>query len=578
MCKISVIMPTYNAEEYLDESIKSIQNQTYGDFELLIIDDNSNDRTRDIVNFYAEKDSRIKLINGPQKGIAEALNKGIDIAKGEYIARMDADDISLPERFQKQNCFLDNNPEIDIVGTWFESFPDGKIYKHPAKVTYVNMLQYCCIGHPTIMFRKKSFDKYNLRYNSDYYCEDYELWSRAIRYLNFYNLQEVLLKYRQHPNKLSLDQEHLHQAEIKLKENMLNFLTNEPELKTALKNVIFAEAKKNTAKEIIQNIFSVTNEKNTKLIKIMGIKIRIKRKIKPLLSVIIPIYNTEKYLAQCLKSVTNQTYKNIEIICINDGSTDNSMDILRKFAESDERIIIINTPNQGMASSWNIGLKIAKGEYITFVDSDDYIEPNTYKRVLKYATKNDIVCWGIKIQSEYDYPQKSDDQNYYKIRFKGHKKLNNNIIFSMDCSSCNKIFKRSIITEYKLKFPNGLYYEDAAFFYKYIACCKNAYFIKKYFYNYRRSRDSVMSQTFSGCSQAIDHLHIIKDVFDFYKEKNILDSNKDLFITLFERYCKLAYNYARQEDRPQICETINTYEIYFNKYIPIQINSFQYKN
>lgn len=199
MPKISVVMPTYNAEKYLREAIDSILNQTYGDFEFLIIDDNSTDATREIIKSY--NDSRIRLIDGPCKGIAAALNKGLDEAKGEYIARMDADDISLPERFFEQVAFMDANPDVGICGTKATKFyPDGReedwgdIKQYP---NLLDMLFECLFCHPTVMFRSKDLNKYNLRYDSTLYCaEDQDLWFKAINCTKFQNIMRPLLMYR----------------------------------------------------------------------------------------------------------------------------------------------------------------------------------------------------------------------------------------------------------------------------------------------------------------------------------------------------------------------------------------------
>jgi len=118
----------------------------------------------------------------------------------------------------------------------------------------------------------------------------------------------------------------------------------------------------------------------------------------PKISIIIPVYNVEKYLRECLNSVVNQTMRDIEIICINDGSTDNSLDILKEYAAKDDRIIVINQTNGFVESARNNGLKIAGGEYIQFVDSDDYLELNACETAYKYALqyKADVVVWGRK--------------------------------------------------------------------------------------------------------------------------------------------------------------------------------------
>lgn len=197
MPKISVVMPTYNAEKYIKEAIDSILLQTYKNFELLVIDDNSKDSTLDILKSY--DDERIKVIQGDCEGLAAALNKGIREAKGEYIARMDADDVSLPERFEKQVKFLEEHPDISLVGSWQKYIGnDNKIHKTlqtPDEVK-IAMLFGCDLCHSTIMFKKKDFVDNNLFYDISSPQEDFELWSRAVHILKFANLQEILGLYR----------------------------------------------------------------------------------------------------------------------------------------------------------------------------------------------------------------------------------------------------------------------------------------------------------------------------------------------------------------------------------------------
>jgi len=201
MPKISVIMPVYNAENFLRESIESILNQTFKDFEFLIINDGSTDSSADIIRSYT--DSRINFIdNKDNLFYMKRLNEALEVATGEYIARMDSDDISLPERFQKQVEFLDANPEVGIVGGFWQMFGAvDRLITVPEKHEniYPFSVFHSPFGHPAVMFRKSMFDANNLRYREDYpYAEDYELWTRALKLFKGANLQEVLLNYRVH--------------------------------------------------------------------------------------------------------------------------------------------------------------------------------------------------------------------------------------------------------------------------------------------------------------------------------------------------------------------------------------------
>lgn len=196
---ISVIMPVYNGEEYLREAIESILNQTYINYEFIILNDGSTDKTEEIILSYV--DSRILYIkNETNLQIVKTLNKGIALAKGKYIARMDADDISLPKRFERQVAFMEEHPGIDVCGTWFKTFGKKKyIQKLPICHNEIKacLLFYTPIAHPTVMMKKTIFD--NNQYSDVFSkAEDYALWLHLIDDFKFENLSEVLLDYRLH--------------------------------------------------------------------------------------------------------------------------------------------------------------------------------------------------------------------------------------------------------------------------------------------------------------------------------------------------------------------------------------------
>jgi len=210
MFKITVLMPVYNGEAYIREAIESILNQTFKDFEFLVIDDGSTDKSADIIKSY--KDNRIRFVrNETNLGLIKTLNKGIDMANGEYIARMDDDDISLPKRLGKQRDFMQKNPEIGIVGSWIKLIGEqgrqgGRVIKYLSNPEEIkaNLLFLTSLIHPSIMMRKNLIKENNLYYNSGYkHAEDYELWVRASKYFPISNIKEVLLLHRKYRKSVS---------------------------------------------------------------------------------------------------------------------------------------------------------------------------------------------------------------------------------------------------------------------------------------------------------------------------------------------------------------------------------------
>lgn len=202
MPKISVVMSVYNGEKFLKESVSSILNQTYRDFEFIIIDDGSTDSSLEILRDFKKEDSRIKLVSRENKGLTRSLNEGIKLAQGEYIARMDSDDISMPERFEKQIAFLEKNKDIALCGTWAINIDEngneiGK-YKTPimSKEIKKTILFHNPFIHPSVMIRKEIINNIGVYNEKIKYAQDYEYWLRVIKKNKVANLDDFLLKYR----------------------------------------------------------------------------------------------------------------------------------------------------------------------------------------------------------------------------------------------------------------------------------------------------------------------------------------------------------------------------------------------
>lgn len=201
---VSVVMSVYNAEKYLAEAIESIVNQTYQDFEFIIVNDCSNDSSLDIILDYEKRYNSIRLLNNTKNiGLTKSLNKAISVAKGEFIARMDADDISEHHRFERQIAYFEEHDDIDILGTFSNDINgQGEIFRKRTTPVHhddiVRMLpKLCPMAHPTVMFRKDSLALigfYNERFRTS---QDLEMWFRAAGVgLRFANIPEFLFKYR----------------------------------------------------------------------------------------------------------------------------------------------------------------------------------------------------------------------------------------------------------------------------------------------------------------------------------------------------------------------------------------------
>ena len=239
----------------------------------------------------------------------------------------------------------------------------------------------------------------------------------------------------------------------------------------------------------------------------------------PKLSIIVPVYNVEKYIDKCIESLVNQTLQEIEIIIVNDGSQDRSEEKIENFVKKyPTKIKYLEKKNGGLSSARNLGLNYATGEYIAFLDSDDYVEKNMYEEMYKLAKKenSDIVeCdfiweweYGKKVfdkRKEYQYPDKDKRQIMKKPRV---------VVW-------NKIYKREIIN--KTRFSEGLIYEDLEFFYKIVPYLKTISYIDKYFVHYVQRKNSISN---TQTEKINDIFKILDNIFDYYVENNLYNKYK----------------------------------------------------
>lgn len=248
-------------------------------------------------------------------------------------------------------------------------------------------------------------------------------------------------------------------------------------------------------------------------------------------SVVVPVYNVEEYLEKCLDSIVGQTLREINIICVNDGSTDGSLNILRDYAEKDKRITVISKKNGGLSSARNAGLKKCNTEYVMFCDSDDYIAPTMCEKMLSVIEKDDsdlAVCTQNVIYLTHDEMKRSD-RSYYRLNYTGKQYIHDELIIGTDVSVLNKIFRMDIIRENNISFPEGLNNEDFYFYNAYMSVSRSISFVNQRLYNYIRRDGSIMSENFRAEKLSMDHLLVAEKLFDFYKKNGYLNKHRDLF-------------------------------------------------
>jgi len=247
------------------------------------------------------------------------------------------------------------------------------------------------------------------------------------------------------------------------------------------------------------------------------------------ISVIVPIYNVEAYLSAALQSLCAQSYDNLEIICINDGSTDGSLEILQDYAQRDARIQIIEQPNRGLAAARNAGLAQCCGTWVSFIDSDDRVSPDCYKKLSKHLSASiQMLCfWGEVVYDEGFYKNESSEKALIGINasfLAGEMELNDHMRRKIPHSVWNKIYRRDIIERYHMRFPEDvLMAEDMVFHMNYIMFVKKAYFMSDVFYYYMQREGSLMARS-RARDKAFAHemLYVSSRIMDFHCKHRLL--------------------------------------------------------
>lgn len=245
----------------------------------------------------------------------------------------------------------------------------------------------------------------------------------------------------------------------------------------------------------------------------------------PKVSVIVPIYNVEKYLEKCINSLLSQTLEDIQIILVNDGSKDNSGNIAKEYEKNNKnRIIYVEKENGGLSDARNYGLKYATGDFIAFLDSDDYIEKNAYEEMYNKAIEENadyVECdfiWEfpnkIRVDKQYPYKNKKEMLSFVRV------------------VAWNKLIKRQLITDNNLEFPKGLRYEDVEFTYKLIPFINKFAYVDKPFIHYVQRKGSIANVQNERTAEIFT---VLDNVIEFYKKNNIYEKYRD----------ELEYNYAR---------------------------------
>ena len=496
---ISIIVPIYNVEEYLQECLDSIQKQTYTNFECIMINDGSTDNSKQIAEEYLV-DSRFKLINQSNQGLSSARNTAIKhlSANSSFVSFVDSDDYIHSTFLEKMTAQIEEG--VDIIEGLFEHYHDGNIYYFPQSGPYkvvlettVEKLEYLALEKN----RNSSCGKLIRRkilhgsfFPEGWIFEDLAVVPEFVTISNkWVKIQETVYTYRIRENSIITSSFSEKDLDIfKIFEKFDCFFKDE-----SLNIKIWAEKLKllhinyKSEKVPAQYIEKYQKEKEKILSQIEEYEKG------ELISIIVPIYNVENYLRQCLDSILNQTYQNFECLLINDGSPDNSADICREYVSKDSRFRYFEKENGGVSSARNLGIEHSKGEYITFIDSDDWVDSD-YLEVLYNSLVDERADIAISTYKQFNmddncYYVHSYQRGYEKRIFEKYQLIEELPVLERYDQSYGLTFGK-IISKKALGIIRFNEYttlcEDMEFWYKLYLVSNKIIYINKDTYNYRK--------------------------------------------------------------------------------------------
>lgn len=484
---VSVIVPVYNGQDYIENAIKSVLNQSYKNIEIIVVNDGSTDNTEKILDKYKDKIIYHKQKNG---GVSSALNKGISLMKGEYFSWLSHDDIYKEDKVQKQIDFLSKKDDKKIIlFSNFEFINDKsqifnktlfhKIHKKSSLDNGVYPVINGCVNGCTIFIPreflndKTMFDE-NLRTSNDY-----DLWFRLFRKYPHEFMQDYLMKYRLH------DEQDTKKNPVFIKESnelWINFLK---ELTTDELNLlagsefnaymkIHTQMKHSQYKEAADYSYKKAKESY--------------QKNDPLVSILMPCYNSEKYLSAAIESIINQDYFDFELLLIDDKSTDSTEQIMKEYAKKDFRIKTLKNINKkGVAGALNTGLSNVKGKYVTRLDSDDISLENRIRTQVEFLENNQDYSFCATNISFINEKGTITKENAYK---KPDAPISFELVFTNPVPNATIMYSMDIIKENQLSFDDVKTAEDYGFLTNYILFGKG-HFIYEQLYQYRILQSSL---------------------------------------------------------------------------------------
>ena len=549
MTTFTIIVPVYKVEKYIASCLQSILEQTYSDFEVICVDDCGGDDSINIVEEFAQKDSRIKILYQPHnKGVAAARNLALQKAQGKYIFNVDSDDWIEKDTLQILKSAFEQSGSSSV---WFDGYHYFENTQTRAENPIINTID----GFRTLTPENlASFpDMCGMKAYVTQSIKDIGLnWPEDIK---FDEDGEFYFKYYSHYKQVYSISDCLYYLRRHEESAVANFnagKTSCRDLFQVLKNVknfyvqrgIYDEYKVTLLKLIQNRINMCKNSSYSNDNKKLALDLlktlnfpedfqKFNSDKTPLVSIVVPFYNVEKYIEHCLCSIMSQTYKNIEILCIDDCGQDNSTNIVKRLAKEDARIKLIkHKKNKGLGGARNTGLKKASGEYVLFIDSDDWITDDCVSSVVGKMNLTGVNSAWFKADYWLDEEQRKapmDFCSYFMNMNEGYLWLDGSNISSFPVVTWNKAYRTDFLKNNKLGWRENIIYEDVEFYWHMFTQSPQIYIIDKHLYYYRQRAGSIMQDQTKVLEKAKTAFFVVSEVAEYLKKNSLFEKYKQVF-------------------------------------------------
>ena len=562
--KISVIIPVYNQERCVTQCLDSILAQTLGDFEAICIDDGSTDGSGAVLDSYAAKDSRIRVVHRENKGVGPTRNEGIAMARGVFVAFMDPDDYYPDGMVLERLYCAAAGHDAKICGGSLLVYDEEKsklIEKKlfPDKFDEEGFLDYSRFqfdyGFQRYIFDRKMLSEAGIVFPGYKRFQDPPFFVRAmVAAGKFYRISAPVYVYRWSKRFSNWDDERVLHLVSALRDDLAIAADNKL---YDLFDRTLARVKIDFKKEIAEH---QTDAVKAVMSEIMSLSLDVSRRRmperandrRPLVSVVLPIYNAEKFLRQCLDSLKTQTLAEMEFVCVNDGSTDASLAIIREYAAADSRFIVIDKPNGGYGQTMNCGLAAATGKYIGIVEPDDFVKPEMYARLTAAAEANNVDF--VKSGIIYHWAKRPDRET----KIVADASLIGRVlspkddvgVFNAVMNNVTGVYRRDFIERKHIRFTEtpGASYQDNSFYLQTHFLAKSMFLLGESFYFYRQD----------NAASSINSKDKAFAIFEEYRlNERLFDGRPDVRAAfygqyLYKKYKSYKYHLGRIEVRSQI--------------------------